>query len=321
VVGTWKCFEKFLDIQHSEWFLSPEKDKLTDKDKLTYCTRAFSCSELVSISPMAAGNEITRPTAGANQATLTPTPFSLIASDNEYLKKIDIVLRLWDGRTIVGGIGLHFSCKDMHFYKHAGITKEKGTGVKSIELEMNEHIVEVKGNSGWLIDNLVFKTTKTKTYGPYGGDGGSERDFMNIISEYREKGGYFNSSTYEWCSSIVPGPHKRISLDSVLVGITGKEVVTGGDLALANLSFVFREMLPTSKFLISDKKEYEIHITDSKSKSSRPREFSGDFWNYSYSDESDYLYNESDYDPDIYDPDDMYDTYDPYEVDEDEFGF
>lgn len=51
---------------------------------------------------------------------------------------------------------------------HAGLTNENGTCVKSIELEKNLHIIGVSGVQKSLIHNLLFKSSKGKTYGPLG---------------------------------------------------------------------------------------------------------------------------------------------------------
>ena len=256
--------ESLFHVTHTDWFLSSEDcDHLTFEDKSMYATRAFSCSELLSSDRMAAQDEIMRPMAGGNMADSPGKCVSIIAKDNEQLVKLEIVTRLWDGRIVIGGISLFFASSGKKAYhNHIGILRENATNVSSVDLDKNEHIVSFHGNSGWLVDSLTFETSKMRTFGPYGGDGGAKRDFMKRVMKYREEGGYYRNNSYDFYESIVPGPHKRIPLDSILVGITGKEVSTGNNLALAHLSFIFREMLPSSNFLIKKGKKFEIPLSD-----------------------------------------------------------
>ena len=48
--------------------------------------------------------------------------------------------------------------------------------MKEFHLDDDEHIVAVTLQSGWLIDQMGFKSNKGKRYGPFGGDGGGIRD-------------------------------------------------------------------------------------------------------------------------------------------------
>ena len=91
--------------------------------------------------------------------------------------------RSWDGGECLRSIGITFS---------SGRREEKGdSGEESVEvlqtyavtLESGEHIVDMKMNSGWMIDSILvyigaIKSGQlvTRRCGPYGGDGGSTRD-------------------------------------------------------------------------------------------------------------------------------------------------
>ena len=44
-----------------------------------------------------------------------------------------------------------------------------------MRLEKGENVIGAQVNSGWLIDQMTFKTDKGRVLGPYGGDGGGER--------------------------------------------------------------------------------------------------------------------------------------------------
>ena len=78
---------------------------------------------------------------------------------------------------------------------------------------------------------------------------------------YHEDGIFLDYNASKWIESIVPGPHIRIPLDSILVGITGRERVTQGLLALTHFHFIFRQMLPSSSFLITKEKVCERGIS------------------------------------------------------------
>lgn len=72
------------------------------------------------------------------------------------------------GDNAVSGINVTYAGGQVTM--HGG---ESGTA-HHIELSDNEFITRVTGRSGWAIDQLTFTTSQGKTFGPYGGDGGSE---------------------------------------------------------------------------------------------------------------------------------------------------
>ena len=87
---------------------------------------------------------------------------------------------------------------------------------------------------------------------------------MLSVEQYWEDGKYIDDN-YQMNRSTVQGPHMRLPLDNVLVGITGKSVFTQDELALTYVSFVFRQFLPSSHNLmvIKQKKyEYEINLDE-----------------------------------------------------------
>lgn len=147
---------------------------------------------------------------------------------------------------------------------------------------------------------MTFETSEGRSLGPFGGDGGSKNDLTVAITKYREEGGTYDNNKYKWNKSIVPGPHTRIPLDSCLVGITGNIVTTGGDFAITHLRFIFRQMLPSSDFLINSEKKCERHMPFSNGSRLSP-------------DSYDDYYDDDDDDYDDYDDYDGYDGYDGYD--------
>lgn len=252
-----------LEFRYSDWFLSPGETEPNKVDESMFSTRAFSCSERVITEPIGSKDDISRSNDVPNE-TITPQYHHYLSVNcKECIRKVDVLLRQWNGCTVVGGIGIYIDGENKKIYKHIGMYNENGTFVKSIELEEDEHIIGVYGNSGLLIHNLTFKTSKNKTHGPFGGNGGRKKELMSSICTYRERGWLpVDGKKYY---SVVRGPHQRIPLDSLLVGVTGDAVMTGDScLALQNVHFVFREMLPTSKFLINLRKKYDVSIFKTK---------------------------------------------------------
>ena len=315
--------KEFYNVKDSEWYISyGAHSAATENDKRMYGTRAYSCSELVSLDSMADKDEITREIAGGNRATITPKQFEYIAAENEYIKKLVVITRLWDNKTIVAGITLELASGDNIVRHHAGITADNGADVHNIELKDGEHITGVSGTSGWLVDSLTFESSmgppemcEKRTFGPFGGEGGTKNNLMETLTKYREEGQIF--VPFKWKKSVAhPGPHARIPLDSLLVGITGKEVTTADHLAITHLRFVFRAMLPTSDFLIRSDKKCERRLPVRYTK--RPPS-ADSYDSYGDYDDGDYDgYDEDDYDDyDGYDYDHDYDDYD-YDYDEED---
>ncbi|CAL1536706.1 unnamed protein product, partial [Lymnaea stagnalis] len=103
-------------------------------------------------------------------------PGYLFNDPNLEIHKIDLWIRLWDGRPVIGGLKLvyrkpksqgryleYFKGDCNHAIQH-----------HVVEMEPNELIVEVVIGSGYLIDRLSFKTNLGRKYGPFGGPGGRE---------------------------------------------------------------------------------------------------------------------------------------------------
>ena len=252
---------KYHQIKHSDWFLKSSEvssSLLTQADKQRYSTRAFSCSERVRLEPMAGGNE----TRGCEHEL-----FSAIAKPDEHIKQLDVIINEWQGKRVVGGMSLHFASSDGERLMHVGA--DSGTSLHVVHLHAGEHIKSVFGRAGWFVDVLTFETTEGRCFGPYGGDGGEEKDLMKTITRYREEGIVYNfnksrlnSFKCKWGKSIVPGPHERTEHDSLLVGVTGNKVTSQhGDVIVRNLQFEFREMVPTGRFLISKEKKYERSLS------------------------------------------------------------
>ncbi|KAK3754501.1 hypothetical protein QZH41_007025 [Actinostola sp. cb2023] len=93
-----------------------------------------------------------------------------ICIEEDYVTGMEFWIRRWDGRPVIGGIKVHYSngTSAMH-------GSDKGDEKEEFTLELDEKIVKVDSQSGWMIDNLTFYTNKDRKLGPYGGPGGSFR--------------------------------------------------------------------------------------------------------------------------------------------------
>ena len=224
-----------LEVNHSDWFLSSSAHHSTASisDEQTYGTRSFSCSELIALQTMARGDPY-----GESD---TFNPVSIICAENQYISRLDVILRKWDGFhgygvprsvNVVGGLNIYISSpeKDPVCF-HAGTPEEESRGgVHTISLREGEHITRVSGKSGGIVESLAFETSDKRMVGPYGGNGGDEKHLMKTIENYRKEN-----------VGSVP-------LDSILVGITGREYEIAsphrrGDtkhISITNLRFIFR---------------------------------------------------------------------------------
>jgi len=96
--------------------------------------------------------------------------------DNDiYIKGMELWIRRWDGRPVLGGLKIVYSGDKVEKFGSDSAQSEH----YEFHLEENERIVKVEIRSGWMIDCLTFYSNKrdtdgsSKSYGPYGGDGGS----------------------------------------------------------------------------------------------------------------------------------------------------
>ena len=101
-----------------------------------------------------------------------------------YVTGMELWIRQWDGRPVLGGLKVYYKDrKPMVFGQDCGGTYAETAWHDNVHhefhLEENEKIVKVKIRCGWMIDRLTFYTNKKdkdgkpKSYGPYGGNGGS----------------------------------------------------------------------------------------------------------------------------------------------------
>ena len=242
--------KSLLDVSHSNRLNKTvaHDSTIISTEKQVYGTHAYSCSELVASRVMTDGY-----TFGNVRTTFNPV--SIICAENQYISRMDVILRRWDGHErrasvdLVGGFDIYISSPGMDPVRfHAGTPEEESRGgVHSVSLREGEHITRVTGRFGGMIDMLAFETSEKRTFGPYGGDGGAEVNVMGTIENYRKKNG-----------------GERIPLDSILVGITGREYKIGVNgsndektISVTNVRFIFRQMLPPCDFLMANSESCE----------------------------------------------------------------
>ena len=101
-----------------------------------------------------------------------------------YVTGMELWIRQWDGRSVLGGLKVSYKDgKAMVFGQDCGGTYAETARNDHVHhefhLEENEKIVKAEIRCGWMIDCLTFYTNKKdkhgkpKSYGPYGGNGGS----------------------------------------------------------------------------------------------------------------------------------------------------
>jgi len=247
--GKWASkIKELYYVNHSEWYYAnstiTSSSPPTLDDKTMYSTRAFSCSELIPTIALARSSV---------HSSSDSAQFSVIAEENEHITQVDILTYLKDGRSVVGGLKLYFASDENNIVScfQAGAGEELGSNIYSVELQDGEHITGVQAHSGDAISNLKFTTSENRCVGPFGSYEGTDVNLMKTLTQYRTDGVFYDSQTYRRHISAIQGPHRRIPLDSILVGITGTEVQDEGHVVMTNVSFVFRLMLPnqTNPFL------------------------------------------------------------------------
>ena len=106
---------------------------------------------------------------------------------------------------------------------HGG--QDFGYETYTFELEEDEMVISLEINSGWLIDQVTFKTSKNRTLGPYGGPGGGR--MHNGHSGRGEMGGYLvcmngavvhdlgapaiSSLRFQWAHSVMRLPEPIVT--------------------------------------------------------------------------------------------------------------
>ena len=139
---------------------------------------------------------------------------------DHYVTGMELWIRQWVGTSVLGGLKVYYKDDNpvIFGYRIGGTYTDTAHDHVHHEfhLEENEKIVKVEVNSGWMIDKLTFYTNKKgadgkpKSYGPYGGDGGS-------FSEESPAGSY-----------------------GFLAGVAGAVVKSQGEAGITRLQFVWR---------------------------------------------------------------------------------
>ena len=138
-----------------------------------------------------------------------------------YVTGMELWIRRWSGAAVLGGLKVCYKDgKAMVFGQDCGGTYAETARDDHVHhefhLEENEKIVKAEIQCGWMIDRLTFYTNKKdkdgkpKSYGPYGGNGGS------------------------------PSPECAPASFGYLCGVSGAVVRSCGEAGITCLQFVWR---------------------------------------------------------------------------------
>lgn len=122
-------------------------------------------------------------------------------------KRFHIIIRRWDGRPVVGAMSVQYNNGMSIEYGGRPTDENKFVSEHEVKLDDDEVVVKMILRSGWMIDSLTFITNLGRTFGPYGGTGGTER-----------------------ISTPIHNP-------AYLHSFNGKEVITQGEYGITFLSF------------------------------------------------------------------------------------
>uniref|UniRef100_A0A0B7AN37 BTB domain-containing protein n=1 Tax=Arion vulgaris TaxID=1028688 RepID=A0A0B7AN37_9EUPU len=116
--------------------------------------------------------------AAGGEIEPSPEPPNFLYNDcNLEIKRIEIWLRRWDTRLVIGGLSLSYrsASDDNRILEYRRGSCPGPHGQHIVELEPDEFIIKVVLGSGYLIDRLGFETSRGRVFGPFGGPGGSDR--------------------------------------------------------------------------------------------------------------------------------------------------
>ena len=123
--------------------------------------------------------------AGAQMGRFREAPLYLYNSQHIEISQIDIWIRRWDRRPVLGGLEITYRGGDARCgggFEHDKLGSYSKGGRKDswerhrVSLRPEERIVSVTiSSSDWAVDRIGFVTTAGRTLGPFGGEGGTER--------------------------------------------------------------------------------------------------------------------------------------------------
>ena len=131
---------------------------------------------------------ISRYAAGGQVGVVRGPPSFLYDNPELEIESVEIWIRRWDGRPVIGGLTLTYrpnpsldleeadSSEDSHRrrYTRGRCESRSREDYFCATFEPGEYVVKVMVNSGYLIDRLGFVTNSGRELGPYGGPGGGE---------------------------------------------------------------------------------------------------------------------------------------------------
>ncbi|XP_013065879.2 actin-binding protein IPP-like [Biomphalaria glabrata] len=169
-----KCIDK-RKRDHS--FLTELAAKAKEVPETWFRPRKLSTFNIISrYSRYAAGGEVKS----------CPNP-PMVTWNDPYLEiqSIDLWIRLWDERRVIGGLKILYRKTNSQtkpvFFKGS---HQNSVNHHFIEFQPHELITKVIIGSGWLVDRLGFETNLGRTYGPYGGPGGSHYEEVALSSPF-----------------------------------------------------------------------------------------------------------------------------------------
>merc|ERR1711962_1970845 len=202
----------------------------------------------------------------ASPESVTPTKFSIVANDNEYISNLSIVTMV-PGSADIRGLSITLSSTENDFTKVHHVGQRHGclTSTGSINLTKHDHIIEVSStertiNECNITTSLSFVTSNGNEFGHYGTR--STPYFPPIMKTVDDRFKELHNMR-----ESLPSDKELPPLHTVLVGVSGTTVRLNQGIwdmgcdVLSEISFLFRVMLPSPDLIINNSLQHEPFST------------------------------------------------------------
>ena len=232
------AFNDLYRVKHTKWFTGSSR-VATEEDKRLYGARAYTCSELITTTPMLLNER---------HSSEKRREFDMVALQDEYISNMTFT-RGWDDHMV--GIQMTIASMD-----DGGGSRIKTIGDyigplgKNVILNPSEHIVRINAGTDYskILNKLTILTSDEQFHCAFDRSYISNDDVMKEVNQRWEQ--LCTENKFD----------KNVPFKAVLVGVRGT-CARSADHNYAHiitaLSFVFRQVVPSSDMLVNKSLNYE----------------------------------------------------------------